>query len=207
MARPALPIRHWPGNGPWLFTDENLLIAAVNSEKTPNRESARRLVRRALCSLLGEYLACPAQDIRLISTPGQPIRLDRTGTRIGLSISHEPGLSLIAINPVGPVGIDLIRLTAITTLDDEIPRLAQDYLGPEIAAQLAALPLDERATGFANAWTRLEAGLKCLNKGLEEWSPALQRAVQNCHSRPLQLPTGYVGSLTVLAPRTASRSA
>lgn len=202
----ALPIRHWPGNGPWLFTDENLLVAAVNSEKTPNRESARRLVRRALCSLLGEYLACPAQDIRLISTPGQPIRLDQAGTKIGLSISHEPGLSLIAINPAGPVGIDLIRLTSITALGDEIPRLTQDYLGPKIAAQLAALPLNERASGFADAWTRLEAGLKCLNKGLAEWSPAVQRDLSACPSLRLQLPAGYLGSLALPAPKNASRS-
>ncbi|PKO90290.1 MAG: 4-phosphopantetheinyl transferase [Betaproteobacteria bacterium HGW-Betaproteobacteria-10] len=196
MKNPPLKISYWPDSGP-----ENLLIAAVNSKNTANRAAARQLARHALRDLLGEHLACPAEDIRLISAPGQPIKLDRMGTSIGLSISHEPGLSLIAINPAGAVGIDLIRLANIATMGKEIFQLAADYLGPASANKLAALPLSAQVNGFAEAWTALEAGLKCLGKSLAEWHPRVQSQLQNCRYFRLQLATGYVGSLALPAPQ------
>lgn len=203
---PPLRVCRWPEDGAWPVVAENLLIAAVNSEKTPNRAAARRLVRHAIADILALHLSCPPADIRLISTPGQALRLDLAGTAIGLSVSHAPGLSLLAIYLTGPVGIDLMPSVSTPDWLKEIPRVAQDYLGPQVAAQLAALPLDEQATSFAAAWTRLEASLKCRGIGLDEWRTAPQDDLRRCPSFSLRLPAGLIGSLALPAPKSASQN-
>jgi 4'-phosphopantetheinyl transferase len=186
---------------------QNLLIAAVNTENQPNRATVRQLVRDALCELLAKQLGCQATEICLQSIPGQAIRLDRPQTAIGLSVSHETGLSVLAIHLTGPVGIDLLRTTEAPFRADEIPQLARDYLGPEIARQIAALPLEMQTASFAQAWTRLESRLKCLNQGLQEWRPALEQALNQCACFGLQLPSGFVGTLAVPLAIDASRNA
>ena len=206
MNNPSRKVHRWPEDGASPVVAGNLLIAAVNSEKTPNRVDARRLVRRALSDILAAHLSCLPADVRLISTLGQALRLDLPGTTIGLSVSHAPGLSLLAIHLNGPVGIDL--MPSFTTPDwlEEIPRLAQDYLGPQVAAQLAALPLDKQGASFAAAWTRLEASLKCRGVGLDEWRTAPQKDLHHCHSFSLCLPAGLIGSLALPAPKSASQN-
>lgn len=206
MGDPPLKVHRWPDDGASPVVAENLLIAAVNSEKTPNRAAARQLVRRAISDILAAHLGCLPADVRLLSTPGQALRLDLAGTTIGLSVSHAPGLSLLAIHLTGPVGIDL--MSSVTTPDwlAEIPRLAQDYLGPQVAAQLATLPLDEQGTSFAAAWTKLEANLKCRGVGLNEWRTAPQDDLRHCHSFSLCLPAGLIGSLALPAPKSASQN-
>jgi 4'-phosphopantetheinyl transferase len=184
-----------------------LIIAAVNTEKLPNRAAARQLVRHALCELLAKHLGCQATEITLRSAPGQPIRLDRPGTAIGLSVSHEPGLSVLAIHLAGPIGIDLIRIKEATVWQEDIPRLAVDYLGPEIADRLGAQPLDRQIASFGQAWTTLESRLKCLNRELQEWTPTLERQLKQCASFDLQLPAAYVGTLAVPLATGASRNA
>lgn len=206
MNNPSRKVHRWPEDGASPAITGNLLIAAVNSEKTPNRVDARRLVRRAISDILARHLGSPPADIRLISTPGQALRLDLADTAIGLSVSHAPGLSLLAIHLTGPVGIDLMPSVATPDWLEEIPRLAQDYLGPQIAAQLAALPLDEQATSFAAAWTRLEASLKCRGVGLDEWRTAPQKDLHHCQSFSLCLPAGLIGSLALPAPKSASQN-
>ena len=206
MDNPSLRVHRWPEEGASPVVTGNLLIAAVNSEKAPNRAAARRLVRHALSDILAAHLDCLPADVRLISTPGQALRLDLAGTTIGLSVSHAAGLSLLAIHLTGPVGIDLMPSVSTPDWLKEIPRLAHDYLGPQVAAQLAALPLDEQAASFAAAWTKLEASLKCRGVGLDEWRTAPQEAIHHCQSFSLCLPAGLIGSLALPAPKSASQN-
>ncbi|NTV10021.1 MAG: 4'-phosphopantetheinyl transferase superfamily protein [Zoogloea sp.] len=197
MEMPPLAVHRWPAAGAPIAPQHGLLIIAVDTQHSTQREEARRLVRAALAELLGAHLGCPAAAVRLVSHPGQPLRLDRPDTRIGLSVSHEPGLSLAVAHLAGPVGIDLLQVPRDPGWLAEIPLLARDYLGPEIAAQIAALPADERAFRFAREWTALEAGLKCLGSGLDEWSPALQQRLAGCRRHRLQLPGDHVGAVAV----------
>ena len=163
----------------------DLLLAAVDTPKTANRTAARQLVREALRQLLAAHLAGPVQ---LIEQPGQPLRLAPPHTGIGLSVSHEVGLSLLAIHFAGPVGIDLLALTQLSGNPEEITRLAHDYLGES----------GHTATSLAMAWTRLEAALKCLGKPLQEWQAGQATALAACQTYELALPTGYVGSVATL---------
>jgi 4'-phosphopantetheinyl transferase len=123
-----------------------------------------------------------------------------SAVRPGLSVSHEQGLSLAAIAPQGPVGVDLLAVTAVPDAD-ECLRLARDYLGSHTAQALAALPATQRTMAFARAWTAQEARLKCMGLGLDEWSPENEATWPQLHQDPLTLPQGYLGSVAHLHTR------
>ena len=163
----------------------DLLLAAVDTPKTANRSAARQLVRQALQQLLAENLDGPQQ---LLEQPGQPLRLAPPHAGIGLSVSHEVGLSLLAIHFAGPVGIDLLGLQQLPSNPEEINRLAHDYLGQSL----------HTPASLAMAWTQHEAALKCLGKPLQEWQAGQATALAACQIHELALPAAYVGSVATL---------
>lgn len=182
-ARPAA-VLHWPAS---FDKAQDLLIIAVDTPDTPIRDTARRLVREVLREILG--------DVELVSEPGQPIRLALQDSPIGISVSHENALSLLAINFAGPVGIDLLRIPDSPDWPAQIPRLALDYLGPKIAQRITRLPHEEQMAQFAQAWTEHEARLKCGGLALEEWSAAREEELAPCRIQQLALPASYVGAI------------
>ena len=166
---------------------ENLRIVTVDTPNKLNRDVARQQVRQVLREILG--------DEALVSSPGQPIRLARQGSTTGISVSHEAGLSLVAVNYAGPVGIDLMRPLASADWFEQIPVLAHDYLGPEIAQGLACFPAEVQMRQFAERWVEHEARLKYLGLGLDEWQPALAQRLSVCRVEQLVLPGGYIGAV------------
>ena len=166
---------------------ENLQIVTVDTPNTLNRDVARQQVRQVLREILG--------DEELVSSPGQPIRLARQGSTTGISVSHEAGLSLVAVNYAGPVGIDLMRPLATADWFEQILVVAHDYLGPEIAQELACLPAEVQMRQFAERWVEHEARLKYLGLGLEEWQPTLAQRLSACRVEQLVLPGGYIGAV------------
>ncbi|MET9566624.1 4'-phosphopantetheinyl transferase family protein [Streptomyces tauricus] len=87
------------------------------------------------------------------------------GSALHFSLSHSGDLSLLAF-AARPVGIDVEAVPAPETVGE-----AAEVLHPREAAELAALPADERPAVFAAVWTRKEAYLKGLGIGLSD-SPA-----------------------------------
>lgn len=175
-----------------LVVGDGLLVIAVRTPDTPHRDRARQLVRQALGKTLGAMLAVDEGCLSLLSQPGQGIRLAPPWSNIGISVSHQPGLSLAAIHRAGPVGIDLMRLgPPLSDLD----QVARDYLGPATAAALAALPATQRQPAFARAWCRLEAGLKCLATALGEWTPETGRRLAGCTYTDIAMPAGWVAAV------------
>lgn len=182
-----LEILRWPAA---VDKAQDLLIVAVDTPETPIREAARRRVRGVLGEILG--------DVGFISVPGQPIRLAGLDSTLGISVSHEIGLSLLAIHFSGPVGIDLLKVADSPDWQTEIPILSADYLGPQTAQRIAELAPSARMMQFSHAWTEQEARLKCRGYGLEEWSEALEKELSSCRVRQLALPAGYVGAAVTL---------
>ena len=129
----------------------------------------------------------------LKSIPGQPLRVEQPshGQNIGLSISHEAGLSVAALRRNGPVGVDIMRIAPAF----DWQALARDYLGPQAVRRIASQPESEKPMAFAREWTRLEAGLKCLGLALQEWSPALAERLESCQLMALDLPSGLCGAV------------
>lgn len=175
-----------------LLAADGLYVLPVKTPETLLRDSARQIVRRALGDALTKILAAKDGSIELLSSPGQPIRLAPPWSHIGISVSHEPGLSLAAVHLGGPVGIDLMRLGAPIA---DIELLAHDYLGPAAAMAIGTQPAETRQLAFANAWTRLEARLKCLALPLNEWAPELETQLATCTVTELAMPSGWIAAV------------
>lgn len=201
--RPALEVWRWNGPGSLpaaaLRANDGPIVLGIATPDTPIRNHARVLGRSALRDALGILLGRAPHDIPLISQPGEPLRLDLPGLRIGLSLSHEPGLTLAAIHMQGAVGIDLMRVEKDTNGLSGLDLVARDYFGPQAAARIGGLPRARQAQAFALAWTRLEACLKCRAMPLQEWSPALERQLEPCSTHDIALPEGLVATLAVCA--------
>lgn len=159
------------------------------------RAAAREAVRRAARTFLARLWGVAFTEVNLETVPGQAPRV-RGDDTVGLSFSHAPGLSLVAIHLDGPIGVDLQA--------DEVPgdwrAVARDFLDPQATARL------ERAQGrgFASEWAAFEAGLKLRGLPLQERFVRTAREASDCGSDagraggplnlfPLDLPGGWVG--------------
>ncbi len=150
--------------------------------------------------MLALAYACPPGLPQLHSAPGQPLRVDIPGYYIGLSLSHEPGLSLAAVRDGGTVGVDLMRIDAAL---DWAP-VAQLYLGAETCTEIGRQPLGQQAGHFAQAWTALEARLKCRGASITEWSLELEHLLAKAPLKRLGVPPGFAGSVA-LGPSSAMK--
>lgn len=181
-----------------LLETDRIVVATIAPPKTRLRDHARSLVRATLQTVLAEKLGAAEETIRLISQPGHPIRLAPPWSHVGISVSHEDGLSMMAIHLGGAIGIDLLRLDS--PLPD-IPALSRDYLGPVVSAALAALTTDQQQAAFARDWCRFEAKLKCLGLPLSEWTLVLESRLAACSVTDLPMPTGWTAAIATTNER------
>ena len=165
-------------------------VLALKLPPGSTRDQAREKVRAVLRQVLGQHLDVAPEAVMLSSAPGQPMRVARPETSIGISISHAEGCSLLALWPKGEVGVDLMQPIPLP----EMQTLARQYLGPEVAQTLAAVGAPEREQAFAAAWCRYEAALKCLGEPLNEWSEAMAARLLRCRLAMLDLPAPWVGA-------------
>ena len=199
--RDSVMVHVWPDNAHLalneLRSERAWAVISLVTPETTLRHAARARVRSALQDVLGALLYRPAAAIALISRPGQAILLALPEARMGLSVSHAPGLTVAAIRVGGAIGIDLIRIEPGVAALSDWERVAQDYLGPRNRRQLATLPLAQRASAFAQAWTHWEASLKCLGLGLTEWTPALEFRLASCVTKALAVPDRYGAAIAI----------
>lgn len=194
----TVAVHPWPGSRHLLNTASGigaeLLVISVATPDSPLRDTARTQVRSALREVLGLQLGCAPEAVNLRSVPGQPLCVELPGhaiSAIGLSASHEAGLSVAAIRRQGPVGIDIMRIAPAF----DWQAVARDYLGPQAMHRIASQPEPDQPQAFAREWTRLEAGLKCLGIRLQEWCPVLAQQLESCFSMELELPSGMCGAV------------
>jgi len=185
----GLPVCAWPAQRP-APAARVFVLALSGSSSSCGRPEARAAARLAAREALAGVLGQPLATLQLHAPPGQPPQvLGRP--EIGISFSHEAGLSLVAVNLDGPVGVDLVHGAAPV----DWPAVARDYLGPQAAAWDAA--------AFAPAWAALEARLKCCGRALQEWTPEREQALRAaCSCRPLALGlscTEFVAALALPA--------
>ncbi|WP_141837317.1 4-phosphopantetheinyl transferase [Herbaspirillum sp. SJZ107] len=188
-AWPGDPVHEGPGG-----------VRVIGVPGQPDRETARLRIRAALAAALAAHCGVGPDRIGLRSpegaAPWATAALDGGERRIALAISHDGELSVAAFRADGgAVGIDVSQVVPVPDWEP----VARDYLGPAVAAQLAALPFAARDAGFARAWSEHEARLKCLGLQLDEWRAERAPVLQACRCFPLALPAGYVGYLAVAA--------
>ncbi len=180
----------WPAQPP---SDARCVVLALRLPVSLPRPEARAHVRKAARAYIATRLGCAPDAVPLQTEPGLAPQV--IGSAFGVSFSHEPGCSLVAVHWDGPVGVDLMHVA----LPDDWVVLARDYLGAAVAKRLANTAAEERAQAFSQAWTELEAGFKLRGEALREWHSGDEpTAMTTTHRRlELALPCGFVGSLAL----------
>ena len=168
-----------------LWAGDGVLVIGV-AAVLPRLE-ARQCIRAAVREAAAQWLKVDIESIAVESTPGDPPRLLLAGRAAGLSLTHDEGISLAAIHLHGAVGIDVMRVQDVP----DWANLARDYLGPQVAGELAVCPDAQRPLRLAQAWTAREAALKYSGLQLAEWNGA----APTCRLQALPLPAPYVASL------------
>ncbi|MBC7683276.1 MAG: 4'-phosphopantetheinyl transferase superfamily protein [Ferruginibacter sp.] len=178
-----------------LRSAQALTVISVATPVTTDRIAARALVRDALQQTLGAFLGQPAASIALVSQPGQPLAVASSPVRLGLSVSHSPGLSLAAMARGACVGVDVMRVEDGVEANADWLRVARDYLGPQATARLQATSAAACPVAFVQTWTQFEACLKCLGLALTEWSLQLGTQLATCQGWPLDFADTPLGTL------------
>lgn len=163
-----------------------------------DREQARLQARAALRSCLTKELGCPEDALQISNQRNEAPQLWLYGERLGqpfCSISHAPGLALLAWHGGGPVGVD-IQAVSDETPRHELQAVARLFLVPNKAQALDGITQDALFfEDFSRAWTMQEARLKCAGLGLVEWSEALEVSMLGMHCMPLRLAYGHAGAV------------
>ena len=197
MPEARLAVHAWPDGLAQALADLRSIGMTVLSVPTPLtacRTDARHAIRHAVQHTLAAFLDRPAASVALLSRPGQAPQVAVSGAGpVHLSISHLPSFSVAAISLRGAVGVDVMAIDAQSLPD--WADVARDYLGPLAAKALLQTPPHNHPAAFAQAWTTLEACLKCLGLGLTEWTPSLAARLPQCTIASLALPAGNCGAL------------
>ena len=163
-----------------------------------DREQARLQARAALRSCLAQELGCPEDALQISNQRNEVPQLWLYGERLAqpfCSISHTPGLALLAWHGGGPVGVD-IQAVSDGTSRHELQAVAQIFLAPNMAQVLDGIAQDALFfKAFASAWAVQEARLKCAGVGLVEWSAELESSLACLHCTPVALADGYAAAV------------
>ena len=163
-----------------------------------------------LRQLAADVLALPTADVRLgrlcprcgSSEHGRPVMFEPRGTGLQLSLARTDGLVAVAVSATGWVGVDVERDSAT------------DFDG---FAGVALHPAERDGTTRDRAfvWTRKEAVLKALGRGIRD---DLTRLDVGSPDEPahglsvdggvwlddLEVPSGYAAAVAVVSDRPAS---
>jgi 4'-phosphopantetheinyl transferase len=122
--------------------------------------AARGILRR----LLSKYQNCPETDLEIHTNAfGKPF----VDGEVSFNLSHSSSLAVFAFAKNIDIGIDIERIRA----DVEYLDIARRYFTAAELGNLEATAKERQIEVFFRAWTRKEALLKALGKGLAE-SPA-----------------------------------
>ncbi|MBS3020467.1 hypothetical protein DJFAAGMI_03228 [Comamonas sp. PE63] len=173
-------------------------LRLVQGLDAADRDRARGQARAALRTCLAPELGCTEAELEVSNLRNQAPRLLLRGKPLAApqcSISHAPGLALLAWHDRAAVGVD-IQAVNETTPRRELEEVARLFLRPETARKFLDIAPDTLFfEAFASAWTQHEARLKCAGLGLTEWSGSLQARLTGMDCAPLEPAAGYAGAV------------
>lgn len=153
-------------------------IARYRALLAPDEQArAARLPRRgdrdrytaahgALRDILSRYLGADARALRFDYGPhGKPElkgAVVETGEAIAFNLAHSAGLALCAVAAGRAVGVDIERIRPALAAE----HIAERFFAANEVATLRGLPGAEQPLAFFRCWTRKEAFIKALGRGL-----------------------------------------
>jgi 4'-phosphopantetheinyl transferase len=144
-----------------LSADERLRAGRFHFARDRNRFVA---ARGTLRSILSRYLKITADRIRFQYNPfGKPSLAEcHIAEGIEFNLAHSHDLALYAFSRVNQLGVDIEYMQAKIAFMN----IVQDFFPWQEKALLRKVPKNERCKVFFECWTRREAYLKALGRGL-----------------------------------------
>jgi len=127
---------------------------------TPAVRRQHIVSRAALRIVLARWLRCPPGALQFVADPSGKPRL--VGGAPHFSVSHSGDWGLIAVTPLGPVGVDIELCVPIS----ELEAIAARVFAPAAARTVMSQRGERRVQSFYRQWTRMEAQLKASGEGL-----------------------------------------
>ena len=192
-----------------LSRDEIERASRFRFEDDRSRFIASRSILRQLLSL---YVACEPESISLeYNAWGKPALAAKfADSDIRFNLSHSHGLAAYAIARGREVGVDVEMVRP----DFATGQIAERFFSRTEIESLRSLPREHQTRAFFVCWTRKEAYIKALGRGLSidlasfdvslrpQERPALLRSVDAAHwsLEAFQPCDGYVGAIAVQGP-------
>lgn len=169
------------------------------------------VARGFLRSVIARYLATQPESLRFVyGSYGKPALEGEPTLRFNLSHSNE--VALLAVTLEADVGVDVEHIRADFASED----IARRFFSRAEVEIFNALAKEEQVTAFFKCWTRKEAYIKAIGKGLSQpldafdvtlapgTPAALLRAEDDDPSRwllrDINIGEGYAGALAVERP-------
>lgn len=146
-----------------LAPDECERASRFHFAKDRNRFVARRAILR---QILGEYLGAESAAIQFAYDKyGKPsLRGGVRCARLRFNASHANCLALIGVCLGRDLGVDIEHVRP-EFVRETIP---EQFFAPSEVQILRALPPNQQVVAFFNCWTRKEAYIKAIGKGLSQ---------------------------------------
>lgn len=172
-----------------------------------------RVTHTAMRMILAQYLNVGPQELSFSSDIGVKPELASQfkDTGIQFNLSHSSELALLAVARGAKVGIDVERINPQFPIDE----ISERFFSAAEISTLNALPAEEKVEAFFSCWTRKEAYIKAIGKGLSvpldsfevAFGSARSAALVAIRNNPaelsrwsmyeLKVPAGYKGALVV----------
>lgn len=130
----------------------------------PEHHARYIIAHASLRRILARYTRIAPQDLIFATDAFGKPELIRSESALRFNLAHSENLALCAITSNAPIGVDVEFIKSIENLAD----IAARFFSPREAAALRALPVDQHTRGFFNCWTRKEAYIKAIGKGLSQ---------------------------------------
>jgi 4'-phosphopantetheinyl transferase len=118
--------------------------------------------RSSLRTILSFYLATPPEAIQFIySEHHKPFLAPAHHSSIQFNLTHSSDTAVIAVNKQFAVGVDIEKMKP-----KEMLPLAKRFFSQQEYTALSTLPAQEQITAFYRLWSRKEALIKAVGKGL-----------------------------------------
>jgi 4'-phosphopantetheinyl transferase len=136
----------------------------ASSFKSPADRAGFVQRRAALRMLLAGYLGVAPRDVTFtVNSFGKPsVIAPHASAGLSFNSSHSGTVAVIAVSRSGRLGIDVEQLRPLADADG----IAARFFNAGETATLAMLQPHDCVAGFFNAWTRKEAVIKAVGRGL-----------------------------------------